>query len=141
MRKWARENPEKKAVLDRRYYLKNKEKRMAYIKNFKQEHVDLYKSYAAKSRLNRKDAWRGYRYKHKYGITLDDYNRMFKEQKGRCAVCNIHQAEIKRIFVIDHDHKTDKVRALTCQRCNLALGYLEDKELCMKATLFLQRFE
>ena len=65
-------------------------------------------------------------YKRKYGITLEDYNRMFAEQKGRCAICETHQCDTGRAFAVDHDHKTGKVRGLLCQACNTAIGKLQD---------------
>ena len=60
----------------------------------------------------------------KYGITVDDYNRMFKEQDGRCAICNNHQ-NIRKLAV-DHNHKTGKVRGLLCINCNRGLGHYFD---------------
>ena len=62
----------------------------------------------------------------RYGIDLDDYNAMFKKQRGRCTICNRHQSEFSRRLNVDHDHKTGKVRSLLCARCNKALGYVND---------------
>jgi ribosomal protein L37E len=61
--------------------------------------------------------------KLKYGITPEDYERMFEEQGGVCAVCEKPSA--KRLCV-DHDHATGIVRGLLCTPCNLSLGYLRD---------------
>lgn len=61
-----------------------------------------------------------------YGIEHDDYDRMFAEQEGRCAICGRHQCEFKRRLAIDHDHATNVVRALLCPACNAALGGLQD---------------
>jgi hypothetical protein len=73
-------------------------------------------------------------YKRKYGITLEDYNRMFEEQGGRCAICGTHQCATGRALAVDHDHKTGKVRGLLCQACNTAIGKLnDDPELIHKA--------
>ena len=66
--------------------------------------------------------------KSRYGISPEDYNRMFDEQNGKCAICK--SAEIKRKnakrFCIDHCHSTGKVRALLCHDCNVILGKLKD---------------
>jgi len=59
-----------------------------------------------------------------YGLTPEDYERMLNEQKGTCAVC--HCPPFKHRMIIDHDHKTGKVRGLLCHRCNSALGHARD---------------
>jgi hypothetical protein len=64
--------------------------------------------------------------KHHYGITLDDYNRMFERQKGRCAICGKHQSKLEKSLVVDHDHDTNEVRGLLCHHCNLVLGHAKD---------------
>jgi len=62
----------------------------------------------------------------KYGISPKDYDKFFKEQNGRCAICNVHQSEVTRRFDIDHNHDTGKVRGLLCYNCNRALGLFKD---------------
>lgn len=56
--------------------------------------------------------------KSKYGITLDEYNKMLKNQKDSCAICKKHKSQFKRNLAVDHDHKTDEVRGLLCFYCN-----------------------
>lgn len=65
----------------------------------------------------------------KYGLTLDDYNRMFAEQGGACAVCKTKEPKgrgVTRRFAVDHCHTTGKVRGLLCHHCNAALGMVND---------------
>ncbi len=64
-------------------------------------------------------------YKSTYGISLNDYNRMFQIQGGRCAICLKHQSDVKKSLAVDHHHKTGKVRALLCPGCNMVLGMIE----------------
>lgn len=63
-----------------------------------------------------------------YGITPEDYDRMFKSQRGKCAICRSSDTGQtgKRFLCVDHDHKTGKVRGLLCRRCNRGLGLLND---------------
>lgn len=63
-----------------------------------------------------------------YGVTEADYDRMFKEQKGCCAICGKHQSEFVKALCIDHNHKTEKVRGLLCKSCNLDLGVYEKRK-------------
>jgi hypothetical protein len=61
-----------------------------------------------------------------YGITLEDYNKMFGEQNGCCAICGKHQQDLKASLHVDHNHTTGAVRGLLCHHCNVGLGHFED---------------
>jgi hypothetical protein len=67
-----------------------------------------------------------YRLGHNHSITSDDYNKMFTEQKGCCAICGCHQSKFERRLAVDHDHKTLIIRGLLCGNCNLGLGLFND---------------
>lgn len=58
-----------------------------------------------------------------YGLTLTQYEQMFYDQDGRCAICQ--QFSLKTLCV-DHDHATGAVRGLLCVNCNAALGKYGD---------------
>lgn len=51
-----------------------------------------------------------------YGISDEEYARLFKLQGGRCAICRNKTRTIR--LAVDHDHKTGEVRGLLCKRCN-----------------------
>jgi len=64
-----------------------------------------------------------------FGITLDDFNAMWKKQNGRCAICDcklILGGKKKNSVHIDHCHKNGRVRGLLCFGCNLGIGFLGD---------------
>lgn len=71
----------------------------------------------------------------KYGISWEEYERMGDDQAWRCLICQRHQDDLTRRLVVDHDHETGKIRGLLCQRCNSALGYLEDSALLVGRAL------
>jgi hypothetical protein len=81
--------------------------------------------------------------KHKFGITLEEYNSMLEFQLGVCAICQ--QPEISRgrggkirPLAVDHNHKTNKNRGLLCHTCNSALGLFKDNtDLLEKAIKYL----
>jgi hypothetical protein len=60
----------------------------------------------------------------KYGLELEDYDRMLKAQGGVCAICKCEESghNMTDDFCIDHNHETNKVRGLLCSSCNLMLG-------------------
>ena len=67
-----------------------------------------------------------------YGISLENYNKMFEEQKGCCFICRIHQSKLEMSLVVDHDHKTNKIRGLLCRNCNCRLGHYESGNIWYK---------
>lgn len=69
--------------------------------------------------------------KRRYGISLEDYNILLKNQDYKCGICKctentLKQSNRKLRFYIDHDHKTGKVRGLLCHNCNHGLGNFAD---------------
>ena len=85
---------------------------------------------------------RAQRLRKKYGITIDDYNRMLEQQGGTCAICPavVSGHNMTDDLLVDHCHSTNKVRGLLCADCNLMLGCINDNvELLEKAVLYLQK--
>lgn len=81
---------------------------------------------------------REYRLKANYGITLEEYNQMFEEQNGCCAICETHQSKLKQTLCVDHCHQTKKVRKLLCSNCNRGIGMFQDNaKLLIKAAEYL----
>ena len=60
-----------------------------------------------------------------YGLPAGGYAELYKQQGGKCAICQRATGATKRLAV-DHDHSTGKVRGLLCSVCNQFLGYLRD---------------
>ena len=80
----------------------------------------------------------------RYNATVDEINELLEKQEYRCAICGTHQDNIQHEsfkfspLVIDHDHKTGKIRGLLCPKCNLLLGHADDNvETLLKAALYL----
>lgn len=72
--------------------------------------------------------WQRYYLKYKYGLSVEEYNRMTVEQNNVCAICRQpnRRRRDKGRLIVDHCHDTDKVRALVCHNCNAALGMADD---------------
>lgn len=90
------------------------------------------KAYQLANKEKNTDYYRRKNLRTKYGITLEQYNRMFNAQNGCCVVCGVHQSEVKHVFHVDHDHLTGKVRGILCFRCNAALGNVGDSVETLK---------
>lgn len=61
----------------------------------------------------------------RYGLTTVDWDAMFDQQKGVCAICEKPKDKQQHRLCVDHDHATGKVRGLLCKTCNRLLGRLE----------------
>jgi hypothetical protein len=59
-----------------------------------------------------------------HGLSLDEYTVIFDKQGGVCAICGGPPS--KKMLVVDHCHKTGKIRGLLCNQCNLNLGGFKD---------------
>lgn len=64
--------------------------------------------------------------KYRYGITRDKYNEIFNNQEGKCLICNKHQNELNKTLSVDHNHYTNEIRGLLCDKCNTAIGLLQE---------------
>jgi len=112
---------------NRAYYLKNKERKAIYSKKRREINPKLY---------------RNLEYKRKYGISIEEYDKLLVQQNNSCAVCKISQSDLDYNLVVDHCHTTEKVRGLLCRNCNLALGYLKDNPETMNSAIsYLNKYK
>jgi hypothetical protein len=73
----------------------------------------------------------------RFGITADEYWRLWREQKGLCKICGKPQCVGTKLDV-DHDHETGKIRGLLCRQCNTGIGLLRDSvSLLFRAIKYL----
>lgn len=74
--------------------------------------------------------------KIKYNMTVEEYNVLYNNQKGKCFICN---KTMKGSLNIDHCHTTGKIRGLLCWSCNIGLGKFKDnKNYLQKAIEYLE---
>jgi hypothetical protein len=72
-------------------------------------------------------------------IDPDDVRQWIEALFGNCTLCGAVPERWGRL-VIDHDHKTGKVRGALCERCNLVLGKVsDDVELLTQMISYLRR--
>ena len=98
------------------YYDENKKKVNAYNKRWKKKNPKKVKKSKRKVYL-----------KSKYNITLKQYKKLLKMQNYKCAIkkCK-NKYSVGYNLKVDHDHKTNKIRGLLCNNCNLRLGHFQD---------------
>ncbi len=117
---------------------KTKKDKALYHKNNRLKGLEQSKNWAK----NNRDKIKNYELKNRFGITLEQYNQMFEDQQGCCAICGKHQSELKLSLCVDHNHDTGKVRALLCGKCNTGLGLLnEDIKILEQSIKYLKDHE
>ncbi len=112
--RWKRVDPEKARAIRKRYIERNADK------------IRLrYKAYCLR----------------KYGITIEEFNRLVEKQHGVCAICGLPPSGSppnNTILHVDHNHETGQIRGLLCGKCNRGLGYFnDDKDVLASAIGYL----
>lgn len=92
--------------------------------------------------------------KQMYGeAAAQEYKRLYEVQKEICACCGYPEQRLTPAgsralsdtpllspLVIDHDHKTGRIRGLLCNACNQALGLLlEDPERVKSLLAYIEK--
>jgi len=69
--------------------------------------------------------------KLRYGITAEQYENLFQQQNGQCAICKKELTH--RRLDVDHTHTTNTVRGLLCRACNIMIGLAKDRPEVLRA--------
>ncbi len=113
----------------KQYQQEHRYERLAYNRKWRIDNQGKYRESIKRCAINRPEQYkainRNAALQSNYGITLNEYNRMFQIQGGMCAICKRHQSEFKKALHVDHNHKTGKVRSLLCAKCNVLVGVVE----------------
>lgn len=70
------------------------------------------------------------RLKYEYAMTVDELNQRRIKQEYKCAIC----LEPSKL-VVDHCHRTKRVRGLLCNSCNLGLGLFKDNPKILESAI------
>ena len=108
----------------REYYATNEEYRTKQKANIRRQ--QLLKPCAP-------EVTRKHSLKHKYNLTLEQYEGMKVAQGNKCALCGADDPGRTKLtgkwkaghWNIDHCHTTGQVRGLLCHTCNVRVGAYE----------------
>ena len=105
----AERNLERDRSNNRRWFIKNKQKRREWSR------------------------------KRKYGISRDDFEFIFGSQERCCGICGVPEpGTTSGQWDVDHDHTTNRVRGVLCHSCNMLLGGARDSvEILQNAIQYL----
>lgn len=108
------ENRPRVRAIGKRFRENNKEKLAAKNRDWKKGNAAWYERQRAK----------------KYGMTVDELNRLIEFHDAKCSIC-----ESTERLVVDHDHKTKEVRGILCNACNLGLAHFRDRPELLKSAI------
>ena len=128
--------PSSNAAIRKKYQedAKYRRKRIVHSRNYRAAHKEELaerqrRKWKAKQPACRARIFRQWHLQSKYGISLDDYDRLFKRQRGRCRICGVKK---RKLYV---DHKGKIVRGLLCHPCNCGLGFFRDDPKRMRRAI------
>lgn len=125
---------------------KRRQSRTAQRKRYveKNEHM---KAVAKAWRDRNPEKQKNFAYKTRYGITFDEYKRLFELQNGVCKICKEPETALDnfgkegKVLSVDHCHDSKIVRGLLCSRCNCMIGYSRESEEILEAgKVYLREF-
>jgi hypothetical protein len=87
----------------------------------------------------KKEYRRNWQLKKKYKFETGEFDAYWCACRGKCFICerNLTLPSSKKglkstTVVVDHNHKTKKVRGLLCSSCNKGLGFFRDDLIIIK---------
>ena len=97
-----------------------------YCNNCTKIKVAAYQRAHPRKRVRTHEQYRKRNLKEKYGITLQDYERLFTGQGSVCCICgNAESGNPYGVLEVEHNGVTGKVRGLVCHPCNNAIMWYE----------------
>lgn len=120
---WRENNPEKH------------EKQKAYYRQWYLNNKDRVKDYVSKTKEARRYQQRKNTLKQ-HGLTFTDFDRLFDLQARVCAACGSKDPHDKRGWVVDHNHKNNRVRAILCGPCNRTIGHAKEDIRRLRSCIF-----
>ena len=99
----------------------------------------IRKQYEAEYYAEHRQNWKDWHLKRKYNLSVEQRKDLEDRQNGKCAVCGILGKNTPKGLVVDHDHKTNKIRGLLCNVCNSHIVHVVEMypDLLNKAKSYL----
>jgi len=136
MKNWRARNKDRIRKARKQYYQKHKKEAIQYQQN----HKEQMKIYDKKYRQRHSDRIKNKNLKYIYGITLEDKKKIYKNQNNKCKICdNFFDINLLKI---DHNHLTNEIRGLLCNKCNAGIGFLQENlKILQNAINYLKEYE
>ena len=126
---WQKRNPEKVRATRRRYRKRHKEQLRASKEVWLAKNPGYMRQWVEKNRHR----LYGYRLRAVYKISGKQYADLLVSQGNVCAICK--NPPNGRPLGVDHCHRTQEIRGLLCNQCNLAIGAFRDNRRLMTSAM------
>lgn len=133
-KEWTARNRERVRQNEKRRYENNPQPKKDYAKKYREANKERVKATHEKWVKNNGRKLMAGVIRRLYGLSIEAYERMFKEQNGACKICQQQNYDGKRLFV-DHDHDTGTVRGLLCHHCNAGMGHFKDDPYLLQVAI------
>lgn len=133
--KLTRQCKECRKLSFKKWYIQNPDKVKDIIEKTKEYRNNYYRNPSNKERYNLM------RIERDYNINSETYLKLKKEQNNKCAICGLEEQSARcNNLAVDHCHITNKVRGLLCNKCNRAIGLINDDiSILEKAIIYLKK--
>lgn len=113
-------------------------KRYAEDRDFRDQRAEYHRRYRQKYREDMQERQRAAKLWINYGMTLGEYEAMYRDQGGVCKICGSGphggpEWARKQWLSVDHCHDTGRIRGLLCDNCNIGLGKFNDNVALLTA--------
>lgn len=107
---------------------------------FRGRRAEYHRKYRQKYREDMQERQRAAKLWINYGMTLEEYEALYRDQGGVCRLCGSGphggpEWARKQWLSVDHDHATGRIRGLLCDSCNIALGKFKDNAEVLRAAI------
>lgn len=126
----------------RAYYLRNSAKEIQTARLWVKNNPEKCRTRDQNRHIENPYRQRDFQRQSRYGVTPESFKTMRRVQNGKCDIClrKLREGRRQESLVIDHDHKTGRVRGLLCRGCNSGLGHFKDDlERMRKAVAYLEK--
>lgn len=137
---WVLNNKDESKIIKARYRETHRDKLRKDSLEYNKTHREQVLTNRRKWRANNPDKLKEEKLKARFGMTLNQFNDLIRQQNNCCGICGEKFDEIPnsaKCPCVDHDHDPEvkKIRGLLCHTCNSGIGGLHDDPILIEKAI------
>lgn len=120
-KEWRKLNPDKAKQHNKTWREKTLNRARIYYKENRETLLKNSKKWREANKHKIKNKY----LKYQYGITTEQYDQILDDQNCCCKLCGSSPIKYP---VVEHCHKTGRIRGIVCQKCNMAIAAVENNQ-------------